>query len=81
MKRKRTKQLQEMVDYVNKYLKDGYIKDEDDAYFWVMCDLLVKTHTYLGYNFFVHKECSDGQIRLLLAGSCDKNKYDCLQIY
>lgn len=77
---KRTKQVQEMVNHVNRYLEANCVKDERDDMFSVMCDLLIHGHMYDGYNYYVHKRIN-GENRLILSGTGDKKKFDCLQIW
>lgn len=75
---KRTKQLQQVVDTTNYYLRRNGIKDESDpAFHIVMCSLL-QTKTYHGFNYFKDKQIGDEVIPVLAGSDTD---FDYLQLY
>lgn len=75
---KRTKQLQQVVDTTNYYLRRNGIKDEaDPAFHIVMCSLL-QTKTYKGFNYFKDKQIGDEVIPVLAGSDTD---FDYLQLY
>ena len=78
--KKRTKQVEEMVNSVNKYLRVNKLKDENDHLFSWLCMYLLDKKMYKGYNFYVEKKFQSVSLPIL-AGSADKGKYDFLQIY
>lgn len=58
--KKRTKQVEKMVEVANKVLKEQRIIDEYYSdMFQVMQYLLLKTDTYAGYNWFFEEEYTD----------------------
>ena len=78
--RKRTKQVTEFVEKVNKRLELSRIKNEDDSLFVFACDYLNSKKMYEGFNFCKYKVI-DGRKVIGLAGSAKREEYDFLQIY
>jgi hypothetical protein len=77
---KRSKQLQMMVDLTNEFLRNNHIKDEGNDAFTICQLALLRTKTYHGFNMFKEKQIGDEMI-LVLAGTSDTEKFDCLQLY
>lgn len=76
--RKRTKQVEELVNRANNILKFERVKDPyNDSLFMFLSDFLLDKRMYQGYNFYK----IDENDRLYLAGSCNPEKYDCIQFY
>ena len=75
---KRTEQAEKMIDAVNEYLKINNIKSQNDYVFGVFLYALLKANIYNGFNYYKHKEIN-GEKVLVLAGTSDPTKYDCLQ--
>ena len=67
---KRAKQTNDMIAFVNEYLKVNHIKDENDDVFWIMCRALISAGVYKGFNYYT----KDGR----LSGG---ENTDYLQIY
>lgn len=82
---KRSKQLQTVVDKTNEYLRKNRIKSESDPAFAVVAAVLLDTHTYHGFNYYIEIEATywDGvKTKVpLLAGTSDPEKFDFLQLY
>ena len=78
MARKRTKQVEEMVQRANNIFKAYHIKDPyGDSLFRFMDDFLLDMRMYKGYNFYKIDENG----KLYLAGSSNPEEYDCIQLY
>ena len=75
---KRTKQAEKMIDAVNRYLEVNCIKNQDNDLFWAFQEALLEANIYNGFNYYKHKEIN-GEKVLVLAGTSDPTKYDCLQ--
>ena len=76
--RKRTKQVEELVNRANNILKFERVKDPyNDSLFMFLSDFLLDKRMYQGYNFYKIDE--NGKFHL--AGSSDPDKYDCIQFY
>lgn len=76
--RKRTKQVEELVNRANNTLKFKRVKDPyNDSLFMFLSDFLLGKRMYQGYNFYK----IDENDKLHLAGTSDPNKYDCIQFY
>lgn len=78
--KKRTKQVQEMVNMVNDYLKYNRIIDEYDRQKEGLVWLLIGTNLYYGYNYFYDKEI-DGKVCQCHAGTSNKEKLKELNAY
>lgn len=80
--RKRTKAIQELVNETNAYLKLMNIKDpyKSDLFAFVT-DKLLKKKMYEGYNFYKRAYDKNGNEYNQLAGSCDPEHYQFIQIY
>ena len=76
---KRTKQAEKMIDAVNEYLRNNNIKSQNDCVFATFLYALLKANIYNGFNYYKHKEIN-GEKVLVLAGTSDPAKYDCLQL-
>lgn len=74
---RRTKQMQNMIDMVNTYLRRNGIKDEGNDLFLVVTHNLLQQGLYRGFNYYKDKEIG-GDIYPVLAGS-DVN-FEYLQI-
>ena len=76
--RKRTKQVEEMVQRANNIFKAYHIKDPyGDSLFRFMDSFLLDMRMYEGYNFY--KIGENG--KLYLAGSTNSEEYDCIQLH
>ena len=76
--RKRTKQVEELVKRANSIFKLKRVKDPyNDSLFMFLDDFLLEMRMYRGYNFYKIDE--NGYLRL--AGSCNPEEYDCIQLY
>lgn len=80
MAKKRTKQVQEMVDMLNEYLKYNKVIDPYNEVKAGLTWLLLGTNLYYGYNYFYDKEI-DGKVYQCHAGTCDKEKLKELNAY
>ena len=78
--KKRPKYVEEFVRQINKALEEWEIPNESNDLFIFGCDYLLKHKMYEGFNFFKHVDIN-GETRLVLAGTCNKDNFDCLQIY
>lgn len=79
--KKRPKYVEEYVNDVNNALEKWGIKDETNDLFLFACEYLMKHKMYEGFNFYKHHPLKDGKEILALAGSGNKDKFDCLQLY
>ena len=75
---KRAKQTVTMINEVNRYLEVNCIKNQYNDLFGAFQDALLKANIYNGFNYYKHKEIN-GEKGLVLAGTSDPAKYDCLQ--
>lgn len=76
--RKRTKQVEEMVQRANNIFKLKRVKDPyGDFLFIFMDNFLLDMKMYEGYNFYKIGEND----KLYLAGSVNPEEYDCIQLY
>ena len=75
---KRTKQAEKMIESINYYLKANNVKDPYDDVVMAFQYALQKANIYNGFNYYKHKEIN-GEKVLVLAGTSDPTKYDCLQ--
>jgi hypothetical protein len=78
--KKRPKYVEEFINEVNASLKFLGIKDESNDLFIFACGYLLKHKMYEGFNFYKRKNVN-GEDRLVLAGTPNKDKFDCLQLY
>jgi hypothetical protein len=78
--KKRPKYVKEYVNDVNNALEKWGIKDETNDLFLFACSYLMKHKMYEGFNFYKHAAIN-GKEMLALAGSSNKDKFDCLQLY
>jgi hypothetical protein len=67
---KRTKQLQNMIDLANEYMKVNHVSNEADPVFHFMSYALLKEKCYEGFNYYT----SEGK----LSGGVDT---DYIQLY
>lgn len=76
--KQRPKYVNEVIDGVNRELRNRKVKNfcESELCMWLDNYLLSKK-MYRGYNFYREKE--DGH--LVLAGTSNPEKYDCIQFY
>ena len=75
--RKRTKQVEEMINNANEILRINKVTDAfNDNLFIFMINFLTDKRMYQGYNYYKEQ---DG--RLYLAGTSNPNKCDCIQFY
>ena len=76
--RKRTKQVEEMVQRANNIFKLDRVKDpHNNSLFIFMDSFLLDMKMYEGYNFYKIGE----NAKLYLAGSANPEAYDCIQLY
>ena len=75
---KRAKQLQQVVDITNNYLRNNGIKDESDPAFLIVMHSLLQTNTYHGFNYFKDKQIGTVTVPVLAGSSTD---FDYLQLY
>ena len=76
--RKRTKQVEEMVQRANNIFKLDRVKDpHNNSLFIFMDSFLLDMKMYEGYNFYK----IDENDKLYLAGSAKPEEYDCIQLY
>lgn len=75
---KRAKQTVTMINRVNRYLEVNCIKNQYNDLFCAFQDALLKANIYNGFNYYKYKEIN-GETVLVLAGTSDPTKYDCLQ--
>ena len=76
--RKRTKQVEEMVQRANNIFKEQGVKDPyGDSLFIFMDNFLIDMRMYKGYNFYK----IDENDKVYLAGSANPEEYDCIQLY
>lgn len=78
--KKRPKYVEEYINEVNNALEKWGIKDESNSLFLFACDYLLKRNMYNGFNFYKHVVRNGNEV-LDLAGTYNKDKFDCLQIY
>lgn len=57
--KKRTKQVETMVDIFNKYLKANKVIDIRDAAFSVFTHSLLELDIYRGFNYYYEKDYTD----------------------
>lgn len=75
---RRTKQIQNLVDEVNCYLRRNKIKDESDPAFLVTMHSLLEQKIYHGFNYYKDGVVGD-KVMPVLAGSATNFEY--LQLY
>ena len=75
---KRSKQMTQMIGYVNEYLRRNNIKNEDDPVFQVTMWSLLDQRLYQGFNYFKLKQIGDKTVSVLAGSSTD---FDFLQLY
>ena len=76
--RKRTKQVEELVERANNIFKFERVKDPyNNSLFMFLSDFLLDKRMYQGYNFYK----IDDNGKLYLAGSAKPEEYDCIQLY
>lgn len=75
---RRTKQLQQVVDTTNYYLRRNGIKDEGDPAFHILMCALLQTKTYKGFNYYKDKKIGNEVIPVLAGSDTD---FDYLQLY
>lgn len=83
-RRKRPQILENQLAAVNEWLSRNEVKSQDNELFSFWCDWLIQNKYYRGFNFYVNKVISTTEgpkSGLVLAGSSDPAKYDCLQIW
>ena len=78
--KKRPKYVEEYINEVNNALEKWGVKDDDDSLFFFACNCLLKRNMYEGFNTYKHVDIN-GETRLVLAETCNKDKFDCLQIH
>lgn len=78
--KKRPKYVEEYINEVNNALEKWSVKDESNDLFIFACDYLLKRKMYEGFNFYKHV-VRNGIEMLDLAGTPNKDKFDCLQLY
>jgi len=86
----RPQYVKEFVKKTNEYLRHNKVKDEfKNDLFCFACQYLLDKKMYEGFNFYKEKYSymKDGkevylnEPMLVLAGTSDKNQFDCLQLY
>ena len=80
MAKKRAKQVQEIINTLNGYLKYNKVIDEYDNVKEGLTWLLLATNLYYGYNYFYDKEVN-GKMYQCLANTTDKEKLKKLKAY
>lgn len=78
--KKRPKYVEEYINEVNNALEKWGVKDEGNSLFIFACDYLLKRNMYEGFNFYKHV-VRNGIEMLDLAGTYNKDEFDCLQLY
>lgn len=78
--KKRPKYVEEYINEVNNALEKWGVKDESNDLFIFACGYLLKRKMYEGFNFYKHV-VRNGIEMLDLAGTPNKDKFDCLQLY
>lgn len=78
--KKRPKYVEEYINEVNNALEKWGVKDESNDLFIFACNYLLKHKMYEGFNFYKHV-VRNGIEMLDLAGTPNKDKFDCLQLY
>lgn len=78
--RKRTKYVEEYINEVNNALERMGVKDQSDSLFNFTCNYLLNRKMYEGFNFYKHVVIN-GVEKLVLAGTPNKDEFDCLQFY
>lgn len=78
--KKRPKYVEEYINEVNNALEKWGVKDESNDLFIFACNYLLKRKMYEGFNFYKHV-VRNGVEMLDLAGTPNKDKFDCLQLY
>ena len=78
---RRAKQMDVLVQDVNRYLKNNRIKDEANPAFHIVSHSLLFQGLYRGFNYYKDKTLEDGTTISVLAGTSDPDKYDYLQLY
>ena len=77
---RRTKQIEQLIQDVNCYLRNNKIKDEGDPAFCVTQWSLIDQGIYQGFNYFKDEYNEAGtKKRIVLAGSSTDFEY--LQLY
>lgn len=83
--KRRTKQVEIMVDKVNQILKNNRVIDETDSDFGLMQFLLLDQRIYGGFNWFYESEYTDvlgNKVKVQrLAGTSDRDKLKELDAY
>ena len=77
---KRSKQLQNMINQVNDYLRSNRVKEEGNDVFLIITHNLLQQGLYQGFNYFKDAKIGDMVIPVL-AGTSDPDKFEYLQIY
>lgn len=75
MAKKRTKQTQKMVDYINQYLKRNRISDCSNEVALVFSNALIMAETYEGYNTFREVEIDGKKFDRLTGGKIDDETF------
>ena len=83
--KKRTKQVQKLVDELNIVMKDNLIIDEYQELFSSVVWLLLRIECYAGYNYFYEEDYTDtiGNVTKIerLAGTSEADKLQELNAY
>lgn len=77
----RPQYVKEFVTKVNEHLRKGRITDEGDTLFVFACKYLLDKQMYEGYVFCKAAVNDKGEEYSTLAGSCEKGKYDFLELF
>lgn len=82
MMTKRSKQIQNLIDDVNMYLRNNCIKDQYDATASVIMQSLISQKLYEGFNWFKDKSYTDviGQTTIISV-VCPEEEAEYIQIY
>lgn len=77
----RPKYVQEIVDNINNIFYGRREKDPLCCLAMWLRQYLLDKKMYRGYNFYIDKMDKNGNIHKCLAGSCDIEKYEYIQIW
>ena len=75
---RRCKQLNQLVEHANLYLRKNKIKNEDDPVFQVVMWSLLEQHLYRGFNYYKLMTIGEDEIPVLAGSSTD---FEFLQLY